>query len=347
METEWSRERRFGPGEPCFIVAEIGQNHNGDVSIARQLVDMAASSGADAVKFQKREIGHDLTKDEYDRPYPGPNSFGQTYGEHREFLELTEGQHSDLKAYAEDLGILYFCTACDIPSVEAMERIGNPIYKVASRDLTNIPLINSIAQTNKPIILSTGMATIEDVWDTLNVIPDYRSRTVILQCISEYPAQIANVNLRAMSAMGSEFGLPVGLSDHTPEFITSVAAAVLGAPVVEKHVTLSRSMRGSDHAGALESAGLKSMVEYIRICEEAMGDGIKIYNRAADKARLKLARSLVMRRSLKTGEVLSKADLMLKSPGSGLRWHDFSLVTGKRAIRDISQDTLVREEDFE
>ena len=340
-------ERLIGPDQPCFVVAEIGQNHNGDGTTARQLIDMAVSCGADAVKFQKRDIPSDLTEEEYRRPYGTRNSFGETYGLHREALELTEEQHTELKAYAESTGITYFCTACDLPSVEAMERIGNPIYKVASRDLTNIPLISRIAETDKPIILSTGMAGLEEIGEALSVIPDYGSRTVLLQCVSEYPAQIKNMNLRAMQTLATEFDILVGLSDHSQEFITGVAAAVLGAVIVEKHITLSRNMIGSDHVGALEKKGLNEMVRYIRLCEEAMGNGIKAYSPMAETARLKLERSLVVKRPLSAGQVLREANLELKSPGGGLRWRDRDRVVGRRALRHISRDTTVREADFE
>lgn len=336
-----------GKGQACFVVAEIGQNHNGDMDLARQLIDIAVSSGADAVKFQKRDISSDLTEEEYNRPYSTRNSFGETYGKHREALEFDEGQHAELKEYARSVGTTYFCTACDLPSVEIMENIGNPVYKVASRDLTNIPLIARIAETNKPIILSTGMSGLEEIGEALSVIPNYASRTILLQCVSEYPAQIKNMNLSAIQTLASRFNIMTGLSDHSEEFITGVAGAVLNAVLVEKHITLSRKMRGSDHMGALEENDLKEMVRYIRLCEEARGDGIKVPIPAAEAARLKLERSLVLAAPLSVGQVLQETHLSLKSPGGGLRWRDRERVLGRKALHNIPQDSTLREESFE
>lgn len=336
-----------GDGCPTFIIAEIGQNHNGDVKIAKQLVDMAARCEADAVKFQKRDIDYDLTEEAYHRPYENPNSFGATYGAHREFLELDEAQHKELREYALAHDLVYFCTACDPPSVEMMERVGNPIYKVASRDLTNIPLLRVVAQTGKPVILSTGMAGITEIREALEALGDGPESVSLMQCISQYPAQLEHVNLRAMKTLRDEFGCLVGLSDHTPGIISAVAASVLGGCMVEKHVTLSRAMRGSDHAGSLEENGLRLLVKYIREAALAMGDGRKEFEPVTRAAKEKLTRSLTSGCDIPEGTILTEDMLVLKSPGTGLSWRERMRIVGKRACRDIPANQTLREEDFE
>lgn len=335
-----------GDGCPAFVVAEIGQNHNGDMNIAKKLIEMAALCGADAVKFQKRDIDYDLTEEAFDRPYENPNSFGPTYGEHRAFLELNEAQHKELREYAMAHDLIYFCTACDPPSVEMMERVGNPVYKVASRDLTNIPLLRVIAETGKPVILSTGMATMAEIEDALEALADRPDSVSLLQCVSQYPAELEQVNLRAMKTLRDRFERLVGLSDHTTGIISPVAATVMGGFMVEKHITLSRAMRGSDHAGSLEENGLRQMVKYIREAAVAMGDGTKDFNPVAQAAKDKLSRSLTSGRAIPSGTVLTEDMLVLKSPGTGLLWRERGRIVGKTARHDIDADQTLSEDDF-
>ena len=337
----------IGDGCPCFVIAEIGQNHNGQIGMAKRLIDMAARCGCDAVKFQKRDLQWELTKEVYNKPYDNPNSFADTYGKHREFLELDEAQHKELREYALAQRLMYFCTACDEPSVDMMERVGNPVYKVASRDITNIPLLEAIARTGKPVILSTGMAGMREVNEALKALGDGPSAVLIMQCVSQYPADPEHVNLQAMTTIREQTGCLVGLSDHTPGIITSVAASVMGACMIEKHTTLSRAMQGTDHAAALEEEGLRRMVEYIRLCSAAMGDGTKEYDEVADAARKKLARSLTSACDIPAGTVLTEKMLRLKSPGTGLLWRDRDQIVGKKAQQDIAADVTLNPDDFE
>ncbi len=335
-----------GDGYPCYIIAEIGQNHNGDVRIAKKLIDMAVRCGASAVKFQKRDIPSELTKEAYDKPYDNPNSFGRTYGEHRIFLELDEAQHLELKEYALAAGITYFCTPCDVPSVELMERIGCPFYKVASRDLTNIPLLERLGKTGKPIIISTGMADFDDIDEGLKALQLGKEQVVIMQCTSEYPCKLENVNLRAMETLRKRYGHLVGLSDHTSGVIVSAAAAVMGAVMVEKHITLDRTMKGTDQPGSLEEAGLKKLVEYTRATEIARGDGEKLVNPATKAAKEKLARSVTSKVFIAKGSVLTEDMLTLKSPGTGLKWVERHVLLGKTAQHDIEPDVTLTETSF-
>ena len=339
--------REVGDGCPCFVIAEIGQNHNGQLNLAKKLIDMAARCKADAVKFQKREISWELTKEAYNRPYEGPNSFGETYGIHREYLELDESQHRELKEYAQACGLVYFCTPCDPPSVDMLERIGNPIYKIASRDVTNIPLLKHLAKTGKPVILSSGMSSMKEITEAIDAFEGSDCDLTLMQCISEYPAKPENVNLRAMKTMRDQFDLLVGLSDHTAGVVTGVAGANIGAFAVEKHITMSRAMNGTDHAAALEEEGLRRLVQYIRVCETAMGDGKKEFNPVAQKAKEKLARSLVSKFEIPTGTVLTEEMLVMKSPGTGLAWNQRDQIVGRTTNTSIPAETTLSTNQFE
>jgi len=336
-----------GEGLPAYIVAEIGQNHNGSVELAKKLIDVAVEAGANAVKFQKRHIPSDLTREAYNAPYIGPHSYGKTYGEHREALELTEEQHRELKEYAQARGITYFLTPTDIPSVEVAERLNVPFYKVASRDLDNIPLLRRIAETGKPVIISTGMADMEDIEEALEALGKDRKDIIILQCISQYPADLERVNLRAIDTIRQKFGKITGYSDHTTGIVAPLTASVLGAAVIEKHITLNKAMKGSDHAASAEPDELKKLVRYIREARLTLGDGIKEPDPASEAARKKLGRSLVNKVPLKKGQILTEDMLVLKSPGTGIRWRDRHKITGKKAKQDIPEDTTLQWEMFE
>ena len=332
---------------PTFIVAEIGQNHNGDMNIARQLIDVAKEAGVDAVKFVKRDIESELTREQYNKPYDNPNSFGETYGKHREYLELSVEQHRELKEYANSKGLIYFSSACDIKSVNDMEEIGVPAYKIASRDLTNIPLIEYIAKIGKPMILSTGMATLEDIDDAVNTIRKYHNDFALLHCTSEYPTPYEHVNLRRIFTLKKRYDCIVGASDHTIGIMIPVVAVALGAKIIEKHITLHRYMKGTDHAGSLEPDGIKRVVRDIRNFEKALGSDKFELKDYLFKSRNKLARSLVSKKEIKKGEVLVEDMLTLKSPGTGLLWRERYKILGKVANRDIECDVTLKEEYFD
>lgn len=340
-------DKQVSSFSPTYIIAEIGQNHNGSIDLAKKLIDMSKRCGADAVKFQKRDIPSELTKEAFNRPYDNKNSFGTTYGEHRMFLELSEEEHRELKEYADNIGITYFCTPCDVPSVELLERIDCPFYKVASRDLTNIPLLEKLGTLGKPVIISTGMASIEDIDNALQALQLPKDKLIIMQCTSEYPCALENVNLKVMDTLKEKYKVNIGLSDHTSGVIVSASASAIGATVIEKHVTLDRTMKGTDQPGSLEEAGLKKLVEYIRATELAMGSTKKEVNPATESAKIKLARSLTSLMDIKRGTVLEEKHLCLKSPGDGIKWMERESVLGRKAKVDIEADTTLRLEDFE
>lgn len=339
--------RWIGEHRPCYLVAEAGQNHNGQMAIARRLIDGVADSGADAVKFCKRHLPSDLTHEASLRGYHGQQSFAATYGEHRKALELSPGQFADLKEYAESKRLTFFATACDMKSVDDLEAINVPFYKIASRDLTNLPLLEYVAVTGKPIILSCGMDGLDEISQALDAIRMHHERIVLLQCTSAYPTAHEDVNLKAMQTLRREFDVLVGLSDHSFGLAAPIAAAALGAVLIEKHVTLSCTMKGTDHACSLELAELNQMAGDIRNVERAMGDGVKRVPASVQTAQAKLGRSVVSRCNIPQGTQVTEDMLCLKSAGEGLSWFDRKKLIGKTARRTIGADQRLSAADVE
>lgn len=336
--------RLIGAGEPVFIVAEIGQNHNGDMKIAKALIDQSVKDGVSAVKFCKRHIKSDLAKSKFDSLYPSQHSFGKTYGEHRMFLELSKDQHRELKDYANAKGLVYFASVCDLQSADDMDGIGVPMFKIASRDLTNKPLIEYVAKKNKPIFLSTGMSSLSEVEKAINIIEKYHNKVVLFQCTSEYPAKYEDINLNAINSLRDHFNLNVGMSDHSGGIMVACAAAVMGACSVEKHVTLDRSMKGTDHQASLEPPGMERLVTWIRNFEIAKGDGSKRMYGDEFINRKKLARSIVAARNLKAGEIITADMISAKThTESGLSPLDDEKILGKKLNKDIGEDELILE----
>lgn len=257
-----------------YIIAEIGQNHQGDPSIARQLIDTAAAAGVDAVKSQKRHIPSLLTEEEYNRPYDNPHSFGRTYGDHRERLELSIEQHLELKGYAESKGLDYFCSPWDPHSLNEMVVGGFRILKIASALITHLPLLDMAAESRLPVILSTGMSELDVVDTAVDAFKDV-PEMYVLQCTSSYPSQFEDVNLRVLPMFHERYGRPVGFSGHHRGISIDVAAVALGACMIERHFTLDRTWKGTDHAASLEPPGLFKLVRDVRSVEVAMGDGHK------------------------------------------------------------------------
>ncbi len=341
-----STGQRIGPGEPCFVVAEIGQNHNGDAYTATRLLLAAHEAGVDAVKFCKRDILSDLTAAARAAPYNGPQSFGETYGEHRAALELTAEEYAHLQQRMRYNGWpeVFFATACDQISVEVLEdTVRPPLYKVASRDLDNLPLLRHIARLGKPVILSAGMARDDaEICAALEIVRDGGCPAVLLVCTSEYPTPPLHVGLKRLEDYRFKFNVLVGLSDHTSGIVAAQAAATLGACVIEKHVTLSRAMKGTDHAASLEPDGVKRLVRNIRLVEQMRGFSLSPEDwEPIEATRRKLGRSLVSARFIPAGKVIEWDDLTLKSPGDGIRYADVGRVVGYTATADIPPDTTI------
>lgn len=334
--------------ENVFFVAEAGINHNGSLETAKQLVDLAKRAGADAVKFQKRTINRILTKEGLSKIYNTPNSYGRTYGEHKEFLEFSFDQFRELKSYADGVGIPLTASGWDEESVDFLDSIGVPFFKMASADLTNHPLLEHTAKKGKPIILSTGMSNIEDVIAAYEVVSVHNKRVAILQCTSSYPTENCDINLNVIRTYQKMFSqCVIGYSGHEKGIAISTSAVALGAKIIERHFTIDRTMKGGDHAASLEEPGLTKLIRDIKVIEEALGTDNKIRLPAEQKCFIKLAKSIVSTRDLKKGDTITRDMLTTKGPGSGISPSRLGFILGKTFTRDIDEDSVIYPADVE
>ena len=326
----------------CYVIAEIGHNHQGSLETARQMFLAAKEAGADAVKLQKRDNRELFTRAAYEKPYDNPNSYGQTYGEHREFLEFGREEYRDLQEYAREIGITLLATAFDFSSADFLERLDIPAFKVASGDLKNIPLLTHIAAFGKPMIVSTGGATMDDVHRAYDAIMPLNPQLCILQCTAGYPAAFDELNLQVIRSYRERFPRTViGLSSHDNGIAMAVAAYMLGARVIEKHFTLNHTWKGTDHAFSLEPAGFRKMVRDLSRLEVSIGDGIKrVY--PSEKAPItKMGKKLVIARDLPSGYTLRREDIAIKSPGDGLQPYEIDKVIGRVTRQPMQQDQAI------
>jgi sialic acid synthase SpsE len=334
-------ERLVGDGQPCYIVAEAGVNHNGQIELARRLVGIAVRAGADAVKFQKRSIPAILIREALDMPYIKPTSLGATYGEHRERLELDKEAYWELADLCRKEGITCLASAWDPQSADFVAELGVPAFKIASADVTNLPLIEHIARKRRPIILSTGMSEMEEIADAVAAVRRHHDELILLHCTSSYPAEYSDLHLRAMQTLRHEFGCLVGYSGHERGLAPTQAAVVLGACVVERHFTIDRTLPGPDHAASLEPRGLDLLVRDIRHIETALGTPEKRVWPAEVPVRERLAKSVVAARSIRAGQRISAEDLTVKGPGTGISPRHLARLVGVLAGQDVAADTLL------
>jgi sialic acid synthase len=326
----------------CYVIAEIGHNHQGSLEQARELFAEAKNCGANAVKLQKRSNRDLFTREYYERAYDNENSFGATYGEHREALEFGRDEWLALLDYAKELEITLFATPFDPQSVEFLAELDLPAYKVASADLNNTPLLRQIAELGKPMIISTGAATIEDVERAHRTATELNDQVAILQCTAGYPAEWSELDLRVISTYRERFAdCAIGLSSHDNGIAMAVAAYVLGARVIEKHFTLNRAMKGTDHRFSLEPQGLRKMVRDLRRTRVALGDGAKRLYESEVAPAVKMGKKLVAARDLPSGHVLAAEDLVAKSPGDGLPPYELDRLVGKRLGQAVAADDAV------
>ena len=342
-----------------YIIGEIGQNHNGSVDIAKLIVDLVsrpvreevfdiALRPMDAVKMTKRDLSEELTDSQMNRPYNSPHSFGRTYGEHRAFLELTDEEHFEVYKHAKSLGLDFVETLCSKGSLSLLKLFTPDRLKVASRDLTNLPLLEAMAETKIPLILSTGMAGCKELDDALEVITRHHDDIAILHCVSQYPTAPDNLNLRTITFLKKHYGqYTIGFSDHTIGIAAPVAAVGMGAEIIEKHITIDRRMKGTDQQGSLGPDGVNRMIRDIRIAERWLGREELCIDPAVSAARVKLERSIATRRDLHPGDVITEADLHLLSPGDGFKWAERDRVTGRRAKNFIPCNEIVYPKDIE
>ncbi len=336
-----------------YIIGEIGQNHNGSVDIAKLIVDMVSRPireeffglklpGIDAVKLTKRDLKQELSSTQMNAPYDSPNSFGKTYGEHRAYLELSDEEHFEVFKYAKEKG-LDFVETLTAPGAMSVLKLFTPDYlKVASRDLTNLPLLEALAETKLPIILSTGMGGKKELDEALEVITRYHDKISILHCVSQYPTHPKNVNYNTIPYLIKNYPqYTIGYSDHTIGILAPSIAVALGAKIIEKHVTIDRRMKGTDHAVSLGPDGVNRMIRDIRLTEMGMGEEDIFIVDDIKSAQVKLERSIASKRPIKAGEIITEKDIHMLSPGDGIKWRDRHLVIGKRAIKDIPKDEII------
>lgn len=331
----------------CYIIAEIGHNHQGSLEKAKQLFKAAAECGVNAVKLQKRDNKTLFTKAMYDKSYDNENSFGATYGEHREALEFGKHEFVELQKYAKELGITMFATAFDISSADFLAELNMPVYKIASGDLKNTPLLKHVAKFDKPMIISTGGANMKDVQRAYDVITPINSKLAILQCTSSYPAEHHDLNLRVIETFRKEFPETViGFSDHENGIAMATAAYVLGSRIVEQHFTINHTWKGTDQVFSLEPIGMKKLVRDLHRVKEALGDGVKKIYPNEVAPIVKLSKKLVANKNLLSGHILSEADLAIKSPGDGLPPYEINSVIGRKLKRSLGEDENIMFEDL-
>ena len=336
-----------------YIIGEIGQNHNGSVDIAKLIVDLVSRpvkeevfdidlKPMDAVKLTKRDLKEELSVSQMNQPYDSPHAFGKTYGEHRAFLELSDEEHYEIYLHARSRGLEFVETLCAIGCLSLLKLFTPDYLKVASRDLTNLPLLAAMAETKIPIILSTGMTGKKELDDALDIVTRYHSSISILHWVSQYPTHPDKLNLNTIRYLKKHYGqYRIGFSDHTIGIAAAGVAVGMGAEIIEKHVSIDRRMKGTDQAGSLGPDGVNRMIRDIRVTERWLGKEDLFVEEEVAEARGKLERSLAARRDLLPGDVISESDLHLLSPGDGYRWADRGIVIGRTVTKKIPKDEII------
>jgi len=329
--------------EKIVIIAEAGVNHNGDIRLAKKLVDAAKDAGADIVKFQTFQADSlasvNAEKAEYQLH---TTDAGETQREMLKKLELTYEMHVELIRYCRETGIEFLSTPFDLESIDLLESLGMRMYKIPSGEITNLPYLRKIGSLGKPVILSSGMSTMQEIKDAVRILRQSGALDVaVLHCNTQYPTPMQDVNLNAMASIRREIGVKVGYSDHTQGIEVPVAAAALGAEIIEKHFTLDKAMEGPDHKASLEPAELKAMVKAVRNIEAAMGSGRKSPTPSERNNLSVVRKSIVAKTAVKEGELFTEESITVKRPGNGLSPMLWDEVIGMQAGRDFEEDEMI------
>ena len=335
---------RIGPGQPCFIIAEAGVNHNGDINLAHKLIDIALEAGVDAVKFQsyitEELITPDAPKADYQLQTTGnkDNQYSMLKS-----LELDFSQQMELKTHCDQSGIMFLSTPYEPYSVDLLDKMNVAGYKIASTDTTNTPFLKFVAEKGKPVILSSGMSTLGEIELAVETFrtAGQLDNLVLLHCTSEYPTRLEEANLRAIITLQQAFNCPVGFSDHTQGIGASPWAVAMGACVIEKHFTLDHNMVGPDHRASLEPEELVALVRQIRQVEAALGDGVKRLMPSEQANKSKMQKSLVAKRQLEAGDTITHLDITTKRPGDGLPPAYFDKIIGRKTLKAIRKDEQI------
>jgi len=335
----------IGKEHPCYIIGEIGINHNGKIDIAKKLIDEAVIAGANAVKFQKRNLD-DLYRTEV---LENPNIESQGLEILLDVLkkvELSDSDYREIIKYCDEKNITFLCTAWDTKSVDFLESLNVPAYKIASADLTNFPLIKRISETKKPIIVSTGMSTIEEIEKTVNFLKEKDANFLILHSNSTYPAPVDLLNLSLIPSLEQKFQIPIGYSGHEQGIIPSVTAAILGAVVIERHITLDKTMDGIDQSSSLEPLEFVQLIKFIREAENSIGKPIKKMTRGEILQKEVLGKSLVSSCNIEEGEIFTENNIEVKGPAKGLSPQYFYEILGKKSNRSIKKGSYLQIDDL-
>lgn len=336
-----------------YIIGEIGQNHNGSTDIAKLIIDLVCRpvkentfdidlKPINAVKMTKRDLNEELSTSQMNKPYINKNSFGKTYGEHRAFLELSDEEHYEVYKYAKSKGLDFIETLCAKGCLSLLKLFIPDYLKVASRDLTNLPLLEALSETKIPLIISTGMAGKKELDDAINTINKYHDDISILHCVSQYPTHPENLNLNSILYLKENYSkYRIGFSDHTIGISAPAIAVGLGAEIIEKHITIDRYMKGTDQAGSLGPDGVNRMVRDIRITERWLGKKELYIDKSVESARIKLERSIATTHDMKKGDVITINDLHMLSPGDGFKWQEVDNILGKVLCCDIPANEII------
>ena len=349
MNTVSLGEIVVGPGHPPYIIAEVGSNHNGDIGLCRKLIDAAADAGAHAVKFQSWSETSLIAEEEYERNTQYSDK-KKHFGSLREMVrayQFTAEQHREAKEHCDARGVAFCSSSFSTEEVDFLAALGVPFFKIASMDIVHLPLLRYVARQQRPMVISTGMATLAEIEQAVSVIrSEGNSQIVLLHCISIYPPAYGMIHLRNMMTLEQAFEMPVGFSDHTLGTAIPLAATALGARVIEKHFTLDKQMEGWDHAISANPAELRTIVEEGKHIFEALGSNQRQVSEAELEKRKKFRRSLVARRALEKGSVLREEDLAAKRPGTGISPNELSYVIGRRLTSAVSGDQVLQWKDL-
>ena len=336
-----------------YIIGEIGQNHNGDIAIAKKIIDIVSMPVKDklfdidlpimdAVKLTKRDLKYELSDSQMARKYNNKNSFAETYGKHREFLELSDEEHYEVYKYAKSKGLDFVETLCAPTCLSILKLFTPDKLKVASRDLTNIPLLEALAETKLPMIISTGMASDKELDEAIEVISKKNNEISILHCVSQYPTEPQNVNLNTIPYLIEKYpNYTIGYSDHTIGIAVPIAAVSMGSEIIEKHITLDRNMKGTDQIGSLGPEGIYRMVRDLRLLNMSLGKKELHICDDVKGAQIKLERSIATNKTLSAGQKITENDIHLLSPGDGFKWTEKNNVIGKTASCEIPKNEIV------
>jgi N,N'-diacetyllegionaminate synthase len=339
-----------GRDRPPYIIAEVGSNHNGDMGICRKLIDAAAEAGAHAVKFQSWTENSLIAREEYDRNTDYSDK-KRHFGSLREMVkayQFTADQHTDACSYCKDRGIAFCSTPFSNDEADLLERLDVPFFKIASMDIVHLPLLKHVARKKRPMMIATGMATLAEIEEAVEVVrSEGNEQIILLHCISIYPPDYEIINLRNMITLQQAFEVPVGFSDHTIGTAIPLAAIAMGACVIEKHFTLDKDMAGWDHAISADPQELQAIVEEGKNVFVAAGSSRRVVSEAEMEKRKKFRRSLVARRALRQGHVITEEDIDAKRPGTGISPNQIPYVLGRKLARDLEEDQVINWNDLQ